>query len=133
VFRFFADPKNRPLWQRGLKSVSVQTPGEPGLGTRWLEAPLGLTTIELEVTAFEPPSRWAERGHSRFGSLELTLNFGAEGNTTRVSLLAWLRVARLLRPGAALAKPLIAREIKNDLARAARILETNETNKGGAQ
>jgi len=26
VFRFFADPQNRPLWQRSLKSVSVQTP-----------------------------------------------------------------------------------------------------------
>ncbi len=123
VFQFFADPRQRPRWQRSLSDVTLETSEAPQLGTRWRESPAGLGTVHMEITTFDPPHRWAERGVSRLGRLDLTLTFHPEGASTRVVLHADLALPRLLALGAALVKPLMAREIKNDLARAASILE----------
>ena len=126
VFHFFSDPRQRPRWQRSLNRVSMLTPEEPGLGTRWRESPLGLGAIALEISAYDPPSQWAERGSSPLAQLELSLTFTPDGTGTRVALNATLRFARVLRVGAWLMKPLITREMQNDMARAARILEGAE-------
>jgi hypothetical protein len=99
------------------------TPGEPGLGSRWRESPVGLGEVTLEITTYDPPRQWAERGTSTLGKLELTLTFTPEGTGTRVTLNASLGFPRPLRLGAWLTKPLILREIKSDMARAARLLE----------
>jgi len=123
VFHFFADPRQRPRWQRSLSQISLLTPGEPGLGTRWRESPVGLGAVTLEVTTHEPPRQWAERGSSALGELHLTLAFTPEGAGTRVALNATFGFPRPLRVVAWLMKPLILREIQNDMARAARILE----------
>lgn len=126
VFQFFSDPRQRPRWQRSLSEVSMLTPGEPGLGTRWRESPGGLGAVTLEIVAYEPPRQWAERGSSALGELELTLRFTPEGTGTRVTLSATLSFPSVLWIGARLIKPLIVREIRNDMARAARILEHGE-------
>jgi uncharacterized protein YndB with AHSA1/START domain len=123
VFEFFADPHNRPHWQRSLKSVAVETPGRPRLGTRWRESPLGLGSVAMEITAFEAPYRWSERGSSSFGSLELTLTFAAEASGTEVLLTSDLVLRAPLLLLEPLLKPLLRREMKQDLARAASILE----------
>ena len=127
VFRFFSDPRQRPRWQRSLREVCILTPGEPGLGTRWRESPVGLGVVTLEITAHEPPRQWAERGSSALGQLELTLTFTPEGTQTRVALNANLSFPCLLRVGAWLMKPLIVREIQNDMKRAARLLEHEQS------
>lgn len=123
VFEFFADPRNRPRWQRSLSSVTMLTQGEPGLGTRWQESPPGLGVVTMEITAFEPPTRWAERGVSKVGRLDLCLRFSTEGEGTRLRLDADLELPSFLRWGVGLAKPFMLREVRNDLARAAEILD----------
>ena len=77
----------------------------------------------MEIICFEPPTRWAERGISRVGELDLSLGFGAEGEATRIVLDAELKLAWPVRWAGRFAKPLMAREMKHDLARARRILE----------
>lgn len=126
VFAFFANPHQRPRWQRSLSSVSVETPGEPRRGTRWRESPTGLGVVSMEITVFDPPHRWAERGVSKAGQLDLLLIFHGEGARTRLVLDAELTLPRLLALGAPLAKPFILREIRHDLACAGRIVEEQE-------
>jgi uncharacterized protein YndB with AHSA1/START domain len=123
VFRFFADPRNRPLWQRSLGSVTLQAAGKPRLGMRWHESPGGLVRVDVEITCFEPPKRWAERGVSRLGRLDLSLTFVPEEKATRVVLDAELELTWPLRSVSSLAKPLMAREMQHDLSQACQILE----------
>jgi len=82
-----------------------------------------LGAVTLEITAHDPPRQWAERGSSALGELHLTLTFTPEGTGTRVALNATFSFPRPLGVVAWLVKPLIIREIQNDMARAARILE----------
>lgn len=122
VFAFLADPENRPRWQSSLRRVQVLTEGEPGVGARWREQPLGLGWVELEIVRFERDRAWSERAELALGTFTLTLRFTPEGTATRVHVdaeLALRGAARLLGPGARLVLP---RAFASDLRRAGRIL-----------
>ena len=122
VFVFLADPENRPRWQSSLRRVELITEGEPRVGTRWREQPIGLGWVELEIVRFERDRAWSERAELAFGTFTLTLRFTPEGEATRVHVdaeLALRGAARLLGLGARLVLP---RAFASDLRRAGRIL-----------
>lgn len=59
VFDFLADPANLPAWQAGIIEARVLTPGPTGIGSkaRVVRDLAGQRiTVELRVTAYEPPS-----------------------------------------------------------------------------
>lgn len=122
VFAFLADPENRPRWQSSLRAVEMITDGEPRVGTRWREQPIGLGWVALEIVRFERDRAWSERAELAFGTFTLALRFTPEGAATRVHVdaeLALRGAARLLGPGARLVLP---RAFASDLRRAGRIL-----------
>jgi len=124
VFAFLADPENRPRWQSSLRRVELITNGEPRLGTRWREQPIGLGWVELEIVRFDQDREWSERAELAFGTFTLTLRFTPEDAATRVHVdaeLALRGAARLLGLGARLVLP---RAFASDLRRAGRILRS---------
>lgn len=59
VFDFLADPANLPAWQAGIVEARVLTPAPTGIGSkaRVVRDVAGQRiTVELRVTAYEPPS-----------------------------------------------------------------------------
>jgi len=123
VFAFLSEPRNRPKWQRSLRRVEVLSRGETRLGTEWRETPFGIGTVAMRITEYDPPKRWAERGTSPLGRLDLTLTFEAVENRTRLRVDVQLETWPLVRFLARMGRPLMLREIRNDLAMAADILE----------
>jgi hypothetical protein len=77
----------------------------------------------MEISEFQSPTRWAERGRSKLGQLDLALSFAAEGETTRMLLEATFDLRWPLSWCSLVAKPMMLRGIRKDLERAASILE----------
>ena len=93
VFAFFADPANDLRWRPSIKEVAAQ--GPPGVGAKVHQVVAGPggrgIAADFEVTAYEPPSRYAFRvtagpvrpvGEYRFspfdGGTEVTFSLSAE-------------------------------------------------------
>jgi uncharacterized protein YndB with AHSA1/START domain len=124
VYPYLAEPRNRPTWQSTLRRVDMLTKGPPGRGTRWRERAVGFGTSEMEIIAFEPNRVWGEHARSAVGEATITLYFEEEAGTppvTRVRVEAELALPRLLGP---VARLVMTRLIRSDLARAERILQS---------
>ncbi len=83
-----ADIPLQPEWMREMREVRLTTPGPTDVGTRG-EATVRIAGISVtdpvEVTAFEPPTRFAIRHEGLFtGGGVITLEPGADGTTTIV-------------------------------------------------
>jgi uncharacterized membrane protein len=118
VFRFMADPANRPRWQEHTQRVEMLTDGPIGLGARWRETTAGLGTYEAEVVGFEPGRLWVEEADTGRGRGRITVAFAPEGTAAThltVTVEIHLRGARRVL-GAAVA-PLIGRQLPRDLER----------------
>ena len=94
VFAFFSDPTNDQRWRAHVKEIRMD--GAPGAGRRVhqvVEGPMGRgIAADLEVTAYEPPTRYAfqvvagparPRGEFRFtptgtSSTEVSFSLAAE-------------------------------------------------------
>jgi uncharacterized protein YndB with AHSA1/START domain len=123
LFAFLADPRNRPRWQSSIVSLEMTSDGAPRVGTTWTEHARGFGRFEMEITECVEGTRWAERGRSRTGAIELalTLDDGAEPGTTRVDLALVLRLSGPLQVLSWLAPPVLRPLMKSDLRRAARL------------
>jgi uncharacterized membrane protein len=88
TWRILADIPLQPVWMHEMKEVRITTPGPTGVGTRG-EATVRIfgiaVTDPVEVTAFEPPVRFAIRHEGLFtGGGLITLEAGADDTTTIV-------------------------------------------------
>ena len=88
VWAELADIEGQPRWMHEMKSVRLLTPPPIGVGTRG-EATVRVlalaVTDPVEVTEFQPPTRFAIRHEGTFtGGGVITLEPGADGTTTIV-------------------------------------------------
>jgi uncharacterized protein YndB with AHSA1/START domain len=119
LFEIISDPRRRLEWQSSLRSVHVRTPGEPRVGTRWREVTRGGVAFEMEITVFEPPALWSERGHGWLADAQLTVAFEAAGDQTEVRVdveISFRGPFKLLAP---LVRKLMPAALSADLRRAA--------------
>jgi len=123
-----ADIPLQPEWMREMKEVRLLTPGPTGVGTRG-EATVRIAGISVsdpvEVTAFEPPVRFAIRHEGLFtGAGVITLEAGADGTTTIVRWDETLVPPFLPELGALLLAPVLRSIFQADLHRLGRLVET---------
>jgi len=118
LFEIISDPRRRLEWQSSLRSVHVKTPGEPRVGTRWREVTRGGVAFEMEITVFEPPALWSERGHGWLADAQLAVAFEAAGDLTAVRVdvgISFWGPFRLLAPAV---RALMPGALRADLLRA---------------
>jgi uncharacterized membrane protein len=122
-----ADVEGQPRWMHDLKSVRIDTPGPIGPGTRATGRVriLGITVEDpVEITEFEPPSRFAIAHEGLFtGSGLITLEPGADGTTTIVRWEEVLVPPVLPEVGALVMRPILGAVFQADLHRLARLVE----------
>ena len=123
-----ADIPLQPEWMREMKEVRLTTPGPTHVGTRG-EATVRIAGISVtdpvEVTAFEPPTRFAIRHEGLFtGGGLITLEPGADGTTTIVRWDETLVPPLLPELGALLEAPVLRPIFQADLHRLKRLVET---------
>jgi uncharacterized protein YndB with AHSA1/START domain len=91
VFAFATDPTRLTEWQENLVEAKVQTEGPTRVGSRMTQTRRvgkGTRTFTLEVTAHEPPSRFAFKGIDGPVRPQATITFEPldGGQRTRVSV-----------------------------------------------
>lgn len=128
TWRVLADIPLQPAWMHEMKEVRITTPGPTGVGTRG-EATVRIfgiaVTDPVEVTAFEPPTRFAIRHEGLFtGGGLITLEAGADGTTTIVRWEETLIPPILPALGAALMAPVLGGIFQADLHRLKELVET---------
>jgi uncharacterized protein YndB with AHSA1/START domain len=122
LFRFLAEPRNRPRWQSSLRAVTAVDQGEPHRGMQWRDVTrLGIKPW-MEITELTPYRVLCETGTWRGVDGLLTLRFVKTRQGTRV-----IADGRLIGHGpfalAAAVSGLWAPEtIRKDLLRASELL-----------
>ena len=85
LFRFLAEPRNRPLWQTTLRSVTEVDVGEPHRGMQWRDVTKVGIKPWMEITELTPYRVLGETGHWRGVDGLLTLRFVKTQQGTRVT------------------------------------------------
>jgi uncharacterized protein YndB with AHSA1/START domain len=118
----------QPEWMHEMKEVRLTTPGPAHAGTRG-HATVRIAGISVtdpvEVTAFEPPTRFAIRHEGMFsGDGLITLEPGADGSTTIVRWDETLVPPLFPVLGAIALAPILRSVFQADLQRLKRLVET---------
>ena len=127
VFDFLADPRNRPLWQASLRSVTDVDTGGPQVGTHWRDVTKVGIKPWMEITELTPYSVLGETGTWRGVAGLLTLRLGETPRGTRVIAEGHLNGRGPFALIAALGSRLGSRTIRKDLLRASEILAERRT------
>ena len=123
VFRYLADPRNRPEWQSSLMSVTIpERFDEPYVGLAWTDTTVVGVRPRMEITELVPYRTWAEVGHWHGVAAGLLLRFTAVPRGTRVRAEGWLAGRGPWAVAAAATARAAGLGVRGDLARAARIL-----------
>jgi uncharacterized protein YndB with AHSA1/START domain len=126
VFAYFADPRNRPEWQGSLARVEMLDEGPPRVGMRWIDHVRVGPAFELQIIGLQEDRLWAEAGSTgpftAFGTLLFEDESSGGVSGTRVQCVARVRGRRLARPLGWPATAVAGVLVRNDLARAARVL-----------
>jgi len=119
LFDIISDPRRRAEWQSSLRSVHVASEGAPGRGMRWSEYTRGGLRFDLEITVFERPLRWAERGGGRAADAALDVRFeeGPTRGSTRLVIDVEVRLKGVLRLAGPMVRRLMPVALRGDLAR----------------
>ena len=126
VFRYLADPRNRPEWQSSLMSVRLDDDrdAEPRVGLSWSETTVVGLRAHLEITELVPYRVLGER--ARMGGIEgmLVLRFKARTGGCRIVVEGSMSAGGPMRYAAAAAAKVAGRVAVSDLKRAGRVLST---------
>lgn len=121
LFDYLSDLTRRPEWQASLRAID-ELRGDGGVGTTWRDVTAVGARPRLEVSEFDRPRFWAERGRWHGITAELRLELQAHG-VARTRLTARFRIAGAgpyALPAAVLQR-LAAPAIAADLRRAVRL------------
>ena len=124
LFRFLADPHNRPLWQASLKTVTDVDGGEPQLGMQWRDVTKVGIKPAMEITDLTPYRVISETGTWRGVDGLLTLRFVKTQQGTRVTAEGRLIGHGPFALAAAVSGRWAPETIRKDLLRASEVLSS---------
>ena len=124
LFRFLADPHNRPLWQASLKTVTDVDGGEPQLGMQWRDVTKVGIKPAMEITELTPFRVISETGTWRGVDGLLTLRFVKTQLGTRVTADGRLIGHGPFGLAAAVSGRWAPETIRKDLLRASEVLSS---------
>ena len=138
VWAVLADVEGQPRWMREMRSVQLLDPPPVRVGTRATARVriAGLTVEDpVEITGFEPPTRFAIRHEGTFsGEGVITLDATGGGATTIVRWDETLVAPVLPHVWRAAATPIVSRLFQGDLEAFKALVEAGigETGRGDA-
>lgn len=131
LFRFLVLPRNRPLWQSSLRTVTDVDEGDPRPGMQWRDVTKVGVKPWMELTEVVPYRVIAESGTWRGVDGLLTLRFVKTGPGTRVTAEGRLIGHGPFALAAAVSGRLAPDTIRKDLLRASDVL--TEHNRASGQ
>ena len=128
LFRFLAEPRNRPLWQSSLRSVAEVDEGEPHPGQHWRDVTKVGIRPAMQLTELVPYRVISETGTWRGVDGLLTLRFVKTQQGTRVTAEGRIIGHGPFALAAAVSGRFAPETIRKDLLRASEVL----SERGGA-
>jgi uncharacterized protein YndB with AHSA1/START domain len=122
VFRFLADPRNRPMWQASLRAVADVDEGEPRVGMRWRDVTKVGIRPHMEITELTPYRLLVETGTWRGVDGVLTMRFLKIQEGTRLTAEGRMVGRGAFAIAAAVTNRLAPQTIRKDLLRASEVL-----------
>ena len=122
LFRFLAEPRNRPLWQNSLRSVTGVDQGEPHRGMQWRDVTRVGIKPWMEITELTPYRVLSETGTWRGVDGLLTLRFVRTQQGSRVTAEGRLIGHGPFALAAAVSGRWAPETIRKDLLRASEVL-----------
>jgi uncharacterized protein YndB with AHSA1/START domain len=124
LFRFLAEPRNRPLWQASLREVVDVDDGEPRVGLRWRDVTkVGVRPV-MEIVELTPYRALVETGSWRGVDGVLTMRFTKISSGTRLVVEGRLVGRGPYAVAAAVSRRLAPETIRKDLLRASAVLSS---------
>jgi uncharacterized protein YndB with AHSA1/START domain len=127
LFRFLAEPRNRPLWQASLRGVTDIDDGEPRPGMQWRDVTKVGIKPSMELTEVVPFRLIAESGTWHGVDGLLTLRFMKTSQGTRVTAEGRLIGHGPFALAAAVSGRWAPETIRKDLLRASEVLSERRT------
>jgi uncharacterized protein YndB with AHSA1/START domain len=127
LFRFLADPRNRPLWQASLRAVVDVDAGDPAVGMRWRDVTKVGIKPWMEITELTPYRVLSETGTWRGVEGRLTLRFAETERGTRLTAEGRLIGHGSFRVVTAISGRWAPETIRKDLLRASEALTDRRT------
>jgi uncharacterized protein YndB with AHSA1/START domain len=124
LFRYLADPHNRPEWQASLKAVTEVDPGEPHAGMHWRDVTKVGIKPHMQLTELVPFRTLSEIGTWHGVDGLLTLKFVKVADGTRLTAEGRVIGRGPFAVAASVAGRFAPSTIKADLERAAQLLES---------
>lgn len=84
AFQFISDPRSELVWNRDARQIEKVSPGPTGVGSQFRGSYQGAGTLDIEVTEYEPGRRTTSVGRSKLLAYELTDEFEAVEDGTRI-------------------------------------------------
>jgi uncharacterized protein YndB with AHSA1/START domain len=122
MFRFLADPHNRPLWQASLRAVADVDDGEPAVGMTWRDVTKVGIKPSMRITELTPYRVLAETGSWRGVDGLLMLRFVKTQQGTRLTAEGRLTGHGAFAMAAAVTGRWAPETIRKDLLRASEVL-----------
>jgi uncharacterized protein YndB with AHSA1/START domain len=122
LFRFLADPRNRPRWQASLRTVTDVDAGDPKPGMQWRDVTKVGIKPWMEITELTPYRILSETGTWRGVDGLLTLRFVKTHQGTRVTAEGRLIGHGPFALAAAVSGKWAPETIRKDLLRASDLL-----------
>lgn len=123
LFRFLAEPRNRPLWQSTLRAVTDIDEGDPHPGMQWRDVTKVGIRPWMELTDLVPYRLLAETGTWHGVDGLLTMRFLKVGGGTRVNVEGRLIGRGPFAVAAAASGRWAPLTIHKDLQRASKVLQ----------
>jgi uncharacterized protein YndB with AHSA1/START domain len=123
VFRFLADPHNRPMWQASLRAVADVDEGEPRVGMRWRDVTKVGIRPSMAITELTPYRLLVETGTWRGVDGVLTMRFLKIQEGTRLTAEGRMVGHGAFAVAAAVTNRLAPQTIRKDLLRASEVLQ----------
>jgi uncharacterized protein YndB with AHSA1/START domain len=124
MFRFLADPHNRPLWQASLRAVADVDAGEPRVGMTWSDVTKVGLRPSMAITELTPYRLLAETGTWRGVEGLLTMRFVSTQQGTRLTAEGRLTGTGPFALAASFTGRLAPATIRKDLLRASAVVAT---------
>lgn len=128
VFAYVTDLRSVPLWDRGVRSMEVESGGPLRLGARVhdVRSMMGRTMhVVTEITAYDAPRAFAWRGEVPF-PVRGGYRFTPEGSGTRIEFYGESELRGLLGLLAPLARRVFAAQMRARFVTLKKLLEANK-------
>jgi uncharacterized protein YndB with AHSA1/START domain len=122
LFRFLAEPRNRPLWQGSLRGVADVDDGEPRPGMRWHDVTKVGVRPSMEIVELTPYRVLTETGTWRGVDARLEMRFTKTSVGTRLDIDGHIGGHGPYAVAAAVSGRLAPETIRKDLLRASAVL-----------